>query len=279
MLIIKTITELRQLLSHWRQAGDKIGLVPTMGYLHEGHQSLMLAAKATNQRVVVSIFVNPTQFGANEDLTSYPRDLEHDVQKCQACGVEAIFHPDVREMYPDDFKSWISVEQLGDGLCGLSRPQHFRGMATIVTKLLNIVQPDQAFFGQKDAQQLAIIRQLVADLNIPVDIVGCPIVREIDGLAKSSRNSYLTAEQRRAAPCLQQALRQAQVLIAQGEHQAIAIETQIRQQLAQEPLAKIDYIQIVDQKTLQPVTLIERPILCALAVFIGSTRLIDNFTY
>lgn len=277
--IVKTIREVREAVNAWKQSGSQIGFVPTMGYLHQGHQSLMNAAKSANDKVVVSIFVNPMQFGPTEDLASYPRDIEKDRLLCEESGVDLIFHPDADEMYSPDFCSFVDMTGLTEELCGRSRPVHFRGVCTVVSKLFNIVQPDRAYFGQKDAQQLAVIRRMVRDLNINVEIIGCPIIREQDGLAKSSRNSYLSAEERQAALCLHQGILLGQQLIRTGEKNSQNVIQQITGLIEQEPLAKIDYISIVDADALIPVTQIERSVLCAMAVYIGKTRLIDNFIF
>jgi pantoate--beta-alanine ligase len=277
--IVKTIQEVRETVKAWKRAGDQVALVPTMGFLHEGHQSLMNAAKAANARVVVSIFVNPMQFGPTEDLASYPRDLDKDQLLCQQSGVDLIFHPDADEMYSPDFCSFVDMTGLTEGLCGSSRPVHFRGVCTVVSKLFNIVQPDRAYFGQKDAQQLAVIRRMVRDLNIDVQVIGCPIIREQDGLAKSSRNSYLNREERQAALCLHAAIQSGQQLIQNGAKDCQKIITQMSALINQQPLAKIDYISIVDAETLIPVEQITRSVLCAMAVYIGKTRLIDNFIF
>lgn len=277
--IVKTIQQVRETVKAWKKAGLQVGLVPTMGYLHEGHQSLMAQAKAENDRVVTSIFVNPMQFGPTEDLASYPRDLDKDSLLCQQAGVDLIFHPEAEEMYSVNFCSFVDMTGLTEELCGRSRPIHFRGVCTVVSKLFNIVQPDRAYFGQKDAQQLAVIRQMVNDLNIDVQVIGCPIIREHDGLAKSSRNSYLDAEQRQAALCLYRAIQLGRKLMQQGEKQCAVIISQMENCILQEPMAKIDYISIVDASKLTPVERIDAPVLCAMAVYIGKTRLIDNFVF
>lgn len=277
--IVKTIQQVRETVKAWKKAGLQVGLVPTMGYLHEGHQSLMAQAKAENDRVVTSVFVNPMQFGPTEDLASYPRDLDKDSLLCQQAGVDLIFHPEAEEMYSANFCSFVDMTGLTEELCGRSRPIHFRGVCTVVSKLFNIVQPDRAYFGQKDAQQLAVIRQMVNDLNIDVQVVGCPIIREHDGLAKSSRNSYLDAEQRQAALCLYRAIQLGRKLMQQGEKQCAVIISQMENCILQEPMAKIDYISIVDASKLTPVERIDAPVLCAMAVYIGKTRLIDNFVF
>lgn len=277
--IASTVAEVQNQVRQWKQDGLTVALVPTMGYLHEGHGSLIAQAAKENDRVVVSIFVNPMQFGPAEDLATYPRDLVRDQQVCAQYGAHLIFHPTVEEMYTPGFSSYVDVSGLTEGLCGSSRPGHFRGVCTVVNKLLHIVAPHKAYFGQKDAQQLAVIRRMVRDLNMDPDIVGCPIVREPDGLAKSSRNTYLSAQERVAALCLSQALDLGRNMAAHGERDAAVIIEAVGARIRQEPLAKIDYVHIVDLDTLKPVQQIDRPVLCALAVFIGKTRLIDNFIF
>ena len=279
MKIAETIKEVREQVKAWRKEGLSIGFVPTMGYLHEGHQSLIKKAVEQNDRVVVSIFVNPMQFGPNEDLDSYPRDLEKDSALCEATGASLIFHPEPEEMYTDGFCSYVDMSVLTEELCGLSRPVHFRGVCTVVSKLFHIVTPDRAYFGQKDAQQLAIIKRMVLDLNMDIEIIGCPIVREEDGLAKSSRNTYLSKEERQAALVLSKAVALGESLVKKGETDSKKIIGEMTALIEQEPLAKIDYIKIVDALTMQQIDTIDRPILCAMAVYIGKTRLIDNFMY
>lgn len=279
MKVITTIDEVRDQVKSWRNNGESIGLVPTMGYLHEGHQSLMASAKKDNQRVIVTIFVNPMQFGPKEDLASYPRDLERDKKACQQMGVDLIFCPSADEMYDANFNSYVNVNGLTDALCGKKRPGHFKGVCTVVTKLFNITQPDRAYFGQKDAQQLAVIQRMVQDLNIPIEIIGCPIVRENDGLAKSSRNSYLSEQERLAAICLYRSIEQAKQMIKAGEKSVATILKAMQNVINNEPLAKIDYIEFVDFATLTNVDVLKQDSLCALAVYIGKTRLIDNFIY
>lgn len=279
MELVTTIADVRKTVKKWKADGLTIGLVPTMGYLHEGHQSLMANAKRNNDKVIVTIFVNPIQFGPTEDLASYPRDLYNDKIACQHMNVDLIFCPSEREMYDPHFNSFVDVNSLTDELCGKKRPGHFRGVCTVVSKLFNITQPDRAYFGQKDAQQLAVIKQMVNDLNFDIEIIGCPIVRETDGLAKSSRNSYLSPQERQAACCLYQAIDTAQILIKQGEHSSRKLLSAMQTIIAKQPLAKIDYIEFVDLQTLKPIETIKSGVLCALAVYIGKTRLIDNFIY
>lgn len=279
MQIVSTIKEVREIVSRWKKEGNSIGFVPTMGYLHEGHKSLMVHAKRNNEKVVVSIFVNPTQFGPNEDLETYPRDLERDSALCKSVGVDLIFHPEAKEMYGEHFYSFVNMSVLTNELCGLSRPKHFQGVCTVVTKLFNIIKPDCAYFGQKDAQQLAVIKQMVTDLNMDIEIVGCPIIREEDGLAKSSRNTYLSEAERNAALVLYHTITLAKNLMTQGERNATSLIKVMTNHIHGEPLAKIDYIKVVDTLTMQAVETIEKPVLVAMAVYIGKTRLIDNFTF
>lgn len=275
MKTLKKVDEVKQLVNQWRKEGKTIGLVPTMGYLHEGHVSLIERCRKENDKVIVSIFVNPTQFGENEDLDAYPRDLERDTMLCENAGTDLIFAPDKQEMYQNPC-AYVNIEGLSDYLCGKSRPVHFRGVCTVVTKLFMIINPDNAYFGQKDAQQLAIIKKLVKDLNFDVNIVGCPIVREEDGLAKSSRNVYLNKEERKAALCLSRAINLGKSLV-DVETDAQIIKSKMRKVIEDEPLAKIDYVEIVDNKTMQPISKIKGEVLGAIAVNIGKTRLIDNF--
>lgn len=275
--IARTVKEVREQVKAWKKEGLTVGFVPTMGYLHEGHQSLIKRAVEENDKVVVSIFVNPMQFGPTEDLDSYPRDLEKDSALCEATGANLIFHPEPEEMYTDGFCSYVDMSVLTEELCGLSRPVHFRGVCTVVSKLFHIVTPDRAYFGQKDAQQLAIIKRMVTDLNMDIEIIGCPIVREADGLAKSSRNTYLSAEERQAALILSKTIKLGEELVKNGETNSAVVLDAMKKQIATEPLAKIDYVKIVDALTMQQIDTIDRPILCAMAVYIGKTRLIDNF--
>ncbi|MBN1436443.1 MAG: pantoate--beta-alanine ligase [Sedimentisphaerales bacterium] len=276
MQICKTISETRAAIAQARQAGQTIGFVPTMGALHQGHFSLVSQSCAQCDFTVVSIFVNPTQFGPNEDLNAYPRTFDADCQGCQKLGADLIFAPSAAEMYPKPNLTWINVEKLTEHLCGTSRPTHFRGVCTVVAKLLNIVQPDRAYFGQKDAQQLAVIQRMVADLNFPTTIVPCATVREEDGLAMSSRNAYLSHEQRRLAPVLYQTLQNAAELIKQGNTNATDIIAAMTEKITTQTPGQIDYISIVDKELLHPVATIEAPVLIALAVRIGKARLIDN---
>jgi len=275
---LSTISELRALLDEHRGRGACVGLVPTMGALHEGHVSLIRAARAENDVAVVSIFVNPPQFGPDEDLAKYPRDLERDRQLAEEAGADLIFHPSAAEMYRDGHSTWVDVEGLTAGLCGRSRPGHFRGVCTVVTKLFAICQPERAYFGEKDAQQLAVIKHMVRDLNLLVQIVPCPTVREADGLAMSSRNVRLAPEQRAQAPMVHRALEAARELVRKGERNAAVLAGAIRTVLAEAPLGEIDYVEIVDAGELTPVTTIAGECLIALAVRFGDVRLIDNLT-
>lgn len=277
MKIVNTIDEVRAQVKQWRAEGLSVGLVPTMGYLHEGHASLIDASHRDNDRTVVSDFVNPMQFGPAEDLESYPRDIEHDAALAEAHGCDLIFHPEPEEMYHEGFSSFVDMTVLTQELCGLSRPVHFRGVCTVVSKLFNIVKPDRAYFGKKDAQQLAVIKHMVDDLNIDIEIVGCPIIREDDGLAKSSRNTYLSKDERKAALVLSQSIKLGSEMVWNGEKSCAAIIEAMSKHISNEPLAKIDYVKIVDLATMQQIEKLDRPALCAIAVFIGKTRLIDNF--
>ena len=277
MNIVKTIEEVREQVRAWRKEGLTVGLVPTMGYLHEGHQSLIARSVAENDRTVVSDFVNPIQFGPTEDLATYPRDLAHDAALCEKTGADLLFNPEPEEMYAPDFCTYVDMDHLTKGLCGASRPIHFRGVCTVVSKLFHIVQPDRAYFGQKDAQQLAVIRRMVRDLNMPLEIIGCPIIREEDGLAKSSRNTYLSAEERQAALCLSRGLNKGKAAIEAGETDAAKVKAIITAEIEAEPMSRIDYVEIVDWNNLEPVASTEGSILTAIAVYIGKTRLIDNF--
>ena len=277
MKIVSTIDEVRAQVRKWRAEGLSVGLVPTMGYLHEGHASLIDASHRDNDRTVVSDFVNPMQFGPTEDLESYPRDLEHDAALAEEHGCDMIFHPEPSEMYHEGFSSFVDMTVLTQELCGLSRPIHFRGVCTVVSKLFNIVKPDRAYFGKKDAQQLAVIKHMVDDLNIDIEIVGCPIIREDDGLAKSSRNTYLNEDERKAALVLSQSIKLGSEMVRNGEKDCSAIISAMTQHINAEPLAKIDYVKIVDLATMQQIEKLDRPALYAIAVFIGKTRLIDNF--
>lgn len=258
------------------RAGQRIGLVPTMGALHEGHVSLVRAARAASDMVAASIFVNPTQFGRNEDLAKYPRSFERDCQMLERQAVDFVFAPTVEEMYPADAVTWVTVEELSGKLDGRSRPGHFRGVTTVVAKLFHIVEPDKAFFGQKDAAQVAVIRRMVRDLNLPVEIVVCPIVREPDGLAMSSRNAYLNSEQRKRALVLHRSLMQVRKMAEAGEQDVAKLSAAGREAFAEENSVRVDYFEIVDPDTLDPVNDLSRGALVAVAAYVGTTRLIDN---
>ena len=275
MKIVGTVKEVREQVKEWKKQGLSVGFVPTMGYLHEGHKSLMDAARKGNDKVVVSIFVNPMQFGPTEDLATYPRDLDHDAALCESAGVDLIFHPEAEEMYEKDFCSFVDMTGLTEGLCGKTRPIHFRGVCTVVNKLFNIVTPDHAYFGQKDGQQLAVIKRMVRDLNMDIEIVGCPIGREEDGLAKSSRNTYLSPEERKAALILSKTVALGKEL-AKTEKDANKVVEAMKKNIETEPLAKIDYVEAVDALSMAPVEKLEGTCMLAMAVYIGKTRLIDN---
>jgi pantoate--beta-alanine ligase len=277
MIRTEKIKEVKECVKAWKKEGKTIGLVPTMGYLHEGHASLIKKAREENDIVIVSDFVNPIQFGPKEDLATYPRDFEADCALCESIGADLIFHPEPEEMYAPDFCTHVGVATLSEHLCGARRPVHFNGVCTVVTKLFMISQADRAYFGQKDAQQLAIVRRMVRDLNYNIEIIGCPIVREEDGLAKSSRNTYLNPMERKAAVVLHQALTEADAKIRAGETDAAEVRRIISNIIEDEPLARIDYVEVVDWNELQPIEKIDGPVLVAIAVFIGKVRLIDNF--
>lgn len=278
-MLVKRINEVRNLAKEWKRQGLTIGYVPTMGALHEGHESLIKRAVDENDKVIVSIFVNPTQFGPNEDYDSYPRNIEKDLELCKKAGAAAVFNPEVSEMYFENKSTSISVSGLTDVLCGAKRPGHFDGVCLVVSKFFNIVKPDRAYFGQKDAQQVAVLKRMVRDLSIDVEIVSCPIIREKDGLAKSSRNTYLNSDERKAALVLSRSLKLAKDLLDKGERDANKIREVIVNEINKEPLSKIDYVEIVDSEDLINITTIKRNILIPIAVYIGKTRLIDNFTY
>lgn len=285
IITINSIGELRKKLAELKQSGADnsatVGFVPTMGALHAGHQSLIESASSENDITVVSIFLNPMQFGENEDLDTYPNTIEEDKKKCTRSGADIIFYPSVEEIYPKGFSSYIDMSAITNVMCGKSRPDHFRGVLTVVNKLFNIVQPDRAYFGEKDAQQLAVIKRMVIDLNLPIEVIGCPTIREKDGLAMSSRNSYLSDEERLAATCLYKAISFATKTITSQktvcDDVKIAI-TGMEEIIAGESLAKIDYIEILDANTFSKITNETHSIICALAVYIGETRLIDNIT-
>ena len=277
MQVTKTVEETRKQIKQWKKEGKTIGLVPTMGFLHEGHASLIRKCREQNDIVVVSDFVNPTQFGPNEDLEAYPRDFGRDSKLCESLGADLIFAPSPEDMYHDPH-AFVSIDTLSETLCGKTRPIHFKGVCTVVTKLFHIVAPDRAYFGEKDAQQLAIIRKMVKDLNFDIEIVGCPIVREEDGLAKSSRNTYLNDKERQAALCLSRAVKTGKEVIYTGAD-AKEVLNPMKAIIEAEPLARIDYVMMVDALTMQPIEKADRDVLVAMAVYIGKTRLIDNFSY
>lgn len=276
MDILRAPEAMQQAALALRREGRRIGFVPTMGYLHEGHLSLVRIARARSDVVVVSLFVNPTQFGPNEDLANYPRDVERDEALCRRAGTDILFYPEAKDIYLPDHSVYVVEESLSRGLCGATRPGHFRGVATVVAKLFNIVLPDVAVFGEKDGQQLRVIRRLGRDLNFPIEIVSGPTVREPDGLAMSSRNKYLGPEERRQALCLRRALDRAEDLVREGERDSGRLRLAMQKVIEDAPLARIDYIELVDEATLEPVTRLDRPAMAALAVFVGKTRLIDN---
>ncbi len=276
-VVVETVAELRARCDAARGAGQRVGLVPTMGFLHAGHRSLMAAARADCELVVVTIFVNPLQFGANEDLDRYPRDLSGDLAACGAEGVDLVFAPPVAELYPTyPPATTVHVEGLTDALCGASRPGHFDGVTTIVAKLFSIVGPARAYFGRKDAQQLAVVSRMAADLELPTEVIGCPLVREPDGLAMSSRNAYLDAEHRAVAPAIFAALRRAAAAVVDGERSAGAVAAMITDDLAAVPLLRVDYVEVRDAATIAAIDRLDGAVLVAVAVFCGATRLIDN---
>lgn len=279
MELVKTINEVKERVREWKKQGLSIGLVPTMGYLHEGHKSLIDRAVSENDRVIVSDFVNPIQFGPKEDLASYPRDIKADCALCENAGADLVFNPEPSEMYAEDFSAFVDTDKVSKELCGKSRPIHFRGVCTVVNKLFNISEADRAYFGQKDAQQLAVIRRMVRDLNMNIEIVGCPIVRESDGLAKSSRNTYLSPEERKAALVLSKAIFTGQEMIKGGERDGEKVLKAMRDIISAEKLARIDYVEMVKWDTIEIHHTVDCPVLVAIAVFIGKTRLIDNFIW
>lgn len=276
MKVIESISELKKIIKIQKDSGKSIGLVPTMGYLHDGHISLVKASKQDNDFTIISIFVNPTQFGPNEDFDKYPRNLNEDSKKAESAGVDLIFAPSVSEMYPKGFNTYVEVFEISEKLCGKSRPIHFKGVCTVVTKLFNIVKPDRAYFGQKDAQQVAIIKKMTRELNMDIEVIVCPIIREKDGLAMSSRNVYLNDEQRKAALILSRSLFEAENIIKHGEKNREIVLDYITKNIKNEKLADIDYIKIVNADTVEDVKLLEGKILIALAVRFGNIRLIDN---
>lgn len=275
-MLIHSIKEVRKEIKIFKEQKKSIGLVPTMGYLHLGHLSLIEKAHQENDIVVVSVFVNPTQFGPNEDYESYPRDIKKDYELATKHGADIIFNPSPEEMYPEKIKTYVEVQELTENLCGISRPTHFKGVTTVVSKLFNIVDPERAYFGQKDAQQVAIVKRMVKDLNFDIDIIVCPIIREEDGLAMSSRNYYLNTEERSAALRLSESLFKSKTLIQEGEINCSKITDYIQSCISQNPLCKVDYVKIVDPDNLTDLQTIKNKALIALAVFVGKTRLIDN---
>lgn len=279
MLLLKTKNEVRNTVKEWRKNDLTIGFVATMGCLHEGHKSLIKKAIRENNKVVVSIFVNPTQFGPNEDYEKYPRDMEADLKMCTYENVDLVFAPDTVEMYKESNLSYVDINKLGDGLCGEKRAGHFRGVCTVVSKLFNIITPNRAYFGQKDYQQLAIIRRMVKDLDFNIEVVSCPTVRQEDGLAISSRNHYLSSDERTFALVLPRTLELAKKLLEDGEKKADIIKGLIIKELMGEPMISIDYVEVVDADELKPIQIITGTILVAVAIFVGKTRLIDNFLF
>ena len=279
MNIATTVEQAKQTARQWKAEGLTVGLVPTMGYLHEGHESLIKRAIAECDRVMVSVFLNPIQFAPNEDLATYPRDFAADTVLIENAGADLVFHPEPSELYAPDACTFVNVEGITSELCGKTRPTHFRGVCTVVSKLMNISQADRAYFGQKDAQQLAVVRRMVRDLNMNVEVVGCPIVREEDGLAKSSRNTYLSPAERKAALVLSRAVREGQRLMEEGERDAKTILGTMRAIIEAEPLARIDYVEMVSWDGIKPVDAADSSVLVAMAVYIGKTRLIDNFIF
>lgn len=279
MNIATTVEQAKQTVRQWKAEGLTVGLVPTMGYLHEGHESLIKRAVAECDRVMVSVFLNPIQFAPNEDLATYPRDFAADTVLIENAGADLVFHPEPSELYAPDACTLVNVEEITSELCGKTRPTHFRGVCTVVSKLMNISQADRAYFGQKDAQQLAVVRRMVRDLNMNIEVVGCPIVREEDGLAKSSRNTYLSPAEREAALVLSRAVREGHRLMEEGERDAKTILGAMRAIIEAEPLARIDYVEMVSWDGIKPVDVATSSVLVAMAVYIGKTRLIDNFIF
>ncbi len=276
-MLIRKIKDMKQITKRLKKEGKTIGFVPTMGYLHEGHISLIRYSKKDNDITVVSIFVNPIQFGKNEDLDRYPRDLERDVEICGKEGVDYVFYPSADEMYPEGFSTYVEVEGITQRLCGTFRSGHFKGVTTVVAKLFNIVQPDKAYFGEKDYQQLKVIQKMVRDLNIDVEVIGCPLIREKDGLALSSRNKYLTPEERKSALSISRALFRAKQMFESGEKDPSKVIDEVKRIISSQPLVKeIQYVEVVDPEELTPKKKLEKGDVVAVAVFVGNTRLIDN---
>ena len=279
-MLVKSISEMKSVIKQWKKEGFTVGYVPTMGALHEGHQSLMERAVGETDRVVASIFVNPTQFGPNEDFDAYPRNLEKDLTLCEKVGIHVVFAPSADEMYFPDKSTSVGITGLAEVLCGSKRPGHFDGVCLVVSKFFNILTPDKAYFGQKDAQQVAVIKRMVRDLNFDVEVVPCPIIREVDGLAKSSRNVYLSKEERKAALVLSECLKLAKEILDRGERNASIVKAAMLSCIILEPLAKIDYVEVVDSENLESIHgEISSAVLIPIAVFIGKTRLIDNIVY
>jgi pantoate--beta-alanine ligase len=276
MITVTSVKDMKALSRRWKAEGMTIGFVPTMGYLHEGHLSLVRESRKRTMASAVSIFVNPIQFGPREDFQKYPRDYERDASVLENEGVDVLFFPPVEEIYPSGYKTYVGVRDLEDRMCGKSGPGHFRGVATIVLKLFNIVAPNTAFFGWKDAQQVIVLRRMAADLNLDLDIMACPLVREPDGLAMSSRNLFLSPKERKAALVLSGSLAEAEKLVTAGERDAERLARTIRNNIAAEPLARVDYVEITDMEELRALHRLEGDVLIALAVYIGKTRLIDN---
>ncbi len=279
LTVATTVEQAKKVIREWKAEGLSVGLVPTMGYLHEGHRSLIERAVAENDRVMVSVFLNPIQFAPNEDLATYPRDFEADKRLIEDAGATLVFHPEPEELYAPDASTFVNVEGITAELCGKTRPTHFRGVCTVVSKLMNIAEADRAYFGQKDAQQLAVVRRMVRDLNMNVQVVGCPIVREADGLAKSSRNTYLSEEERKAGLVLSRAVAEGMRLMEAGERDAAKVLGAMKALIEAEPLARIDYVEMVSWDGIKPVEQADGPVLVAMAVYIGKTRLIDNFIF
>ena len=279
LTVATTVEQAKKVIREWKAEGLSVGLVPTMGYLHEGHKSLIERAVAENDRVMVSVFLNPIQFAPNEDLATYPRDFETDKRLIEDAGATLVFHPEPEELYAPDASTFVNVEGITAELCGKTRPTHFRGVCTVVSKLMNIAEADRAYFGQKDAQQLAVVRRMVRDLNMNVQVVGCPIVREADGLAKSSRNTYLSEEERKAGLILSRAVAEGMRLMEAGERDAAKVLGAMKALIEAEPLARIDYVEMVSWDGIKPVEQADGPVLVAMAVYIGKTRLIDNFIF
>lgn len=277
--VLRRIDRAKEYIYKWKSEGLSIGFVPTMGCLHAGHLSLIERSARENDKTVVSIFVNPAQFGEDEDFNEYPRDFEADFKLCSEAGVDLIFAPDETSIYPDGHSTYVDVSGLTDSLCGRTRKGHFRGVCTVLVKLFNILKPTRAYFGKKDAQQLCVVRRMVEDLNMDLDVVGCETVREKDGLAMSSRNRYLGSKEREAALCLSRALNFVEKVIASGERNVNAIKSEVLGFISNQSGVRLDYFEIVDACNMRPVKVLKKPCLCAIAAYVGKTRLIDNFYY